>query len=154
MVATVTHITSASASVAYFEQDGYYAKGSAQHRRASAWYGRGAAALGLPLHVSPRRFHAVLSGLVPGTELRLGRIRDGAHEHRPGVDITFSAPKSVSIAALVECNRGVKRAHDEAVREAMDFVEAELLQTRGHDLGDRPAPAGEGARSGCGTLSP
>ena len=140
MVATVTHITSASATVAYFEQDGYYAKGSAQHRRASAWYGRGAAALGLPRHVSPRRFHAVLSGYVPGTALRLGRIRDGVHEHRPGVDITFSAPKSVSIAALVGGDRGVKRAHDEAVREAMDFVEAELLQTRGYDpaTGRRP----------------
>ena len=140
MVATVTHITSASKSVAYFEQDGYYAKGSAQHRRASAWYGRGAAALALPRHVSPRRFHAVLSGHVPGTALRLGRIRDGAHEHRPGVDITLSAPKSVSIAALVEGDRRVKRAHDEAVRETLDFVEAELLQTRGYDpaTGRRP----------------
>ena len=140
MVATVTHITSASTSVAYFEQDGYYAKGSAQHRRASAWYGRGAAALALPRHVSPRRFHAVLSGHVPGTELRLGRIRDGAHAHRPGVDITLSAPKSVSVAALVEGERRVKRAHDEAVRETLDFVEAELLQTRGYDpaTGRRP----------------
>ena len=140
MVATVTHITSASRSVAYFEQDGYYARGSAQHRRASAWYGRGAAALGLPRHVSPRRFHAVLSGQVPGTALRLGRIRDGVHEHRPGVDITLSAPKSVSIAALVEGDRRVRRAHDEAVRETLDFVEAELLQTRGYDpaTGRRP----------------
>ena len=36
-----------------------------------------------------------------GKRTRLGRLRDGQHEHRPGFDITFSAPKSVSLAALL-----------------------------------------------------
>ena len=70
---------------------------------------------------------------VPGTNIRLGRMRGGEHQHRPGVDITLSAPKSVSLAALLHGDRRVIRAHDEAVRAALDFVEAELLQTRGWD---------------------
>ena len=88
---------------------------------------------------------------MPGTELRLGRLRDGEHQHRPGVDVTFSAPKSVSLEALVyappKTRARVVRAHDEAVRATLDFIETELLQTRSYDpeTGRRPAGAGETA---------
>ena len=82
----------------------------------------------------------MLSGYVPGTDLRLGRMREGQHEHRPGWDITLSAPKSVSLEALVMGDRRVIRAHDEAVRATLDFVEAELLQTRGWDPATRRRP--------------
>ncbi len=140
MVATVTDIGSASATVHYFEQDGYYAKGDAEHRKASFWHGTLVGTLGLGRHVSPKRFDRVLSGYVPGTDIRLGRLRDGAHQHRPGLDITLSAPKSVSLAALLHGDRRVIRAHDEAVRAALDFVEAELLQTRGWDPATRRRP--------------
>ena len=140
MVATVTDIGSASSTVHYFEQDGYYAKGDPEHRRASFWHGEAAKALGLGRHVSPKRFNKVLLGHVPGTDIRLGRLRDGEHQHRPGVDITLSAPKSVSLAALLHGDRRVIRAHDEAVRAALDFVEAELLQTRGWDPATRRRP--------------
>ena len=84
----------------------------------------------------PRRFEEVLAGHVPHTDIRLGRMRDGAHQHRPGLDITLSVPKSVSLERLVFDERRVVRAHDEAVRETLDWVEAALLQTRGYD----PAP--------------
>lgn len=43
----------------------------------------------------------MLAGFVPHTDIRLGRKRDGAHQHRPGLDITLSAPKSVSLEGLV-----------------------------------------------------
>ncbi|MCY3670804.1 MAG: relaxase domain-containing protein, partial [Alphaproteobacteria bacterium] len=89
---------------------------------------------------SPKRFNKVLLGYVPGTDIRLGRMRDGEHQHRPGRDITLSAPKSVSLAALLHGDRRVVRAHDEAVRAALDFVEAELLQTRGWDPATRRRP--------------
>ncbi len=85
MVAMVTNIGSASSTVHYFEQDGYYAKGDPEHRKASFWHGEAARALGLGRHVSPNRFNAILEGHVPGTGLRLGRMRDGGHQHRPGV---------------------------------------------------------------------
>ena len=127
-------------AVTYYERDGYYAKNDPEHRQASFWCGDAAKALGLRAHVRPSRFESVLSGYVPGTELRLGRMREGEHDHRPGWDITLSAPKSVSLEALVMGDRRVIRAHDEAVRATLGFVEADLLQTRGWDPATRRRP--------------
>ena len=140
MTATVVVVRSSAKAVIYYERDGYYLKNDPEHRQASFWYGDAAKALGLRAHVHPSRFEAVLSGYVPGTDLRLGRMREGQHEHRPGWDITLSAPKSVSLEALVMGDRRVIRAHDEAVRATLDFVEAELLQTRGWDPATRRRP--------------
>ncbi|MXX90316.1 MAG: relaxase domain-containing protein [Boseongicola sp. SB0677_bin_26] len=133
MVATVTSLTSAAVTTRYFERDGYYAKSDPEHRKASRWHGEGAAALGLGRQVAPSRFEAVLAGEVPGTEITLGRIRDGKREHRPGLDVTMQAPKSVSLAALVAGDGRIVRAHDEAVRATLDFVERHLLATRQWD---------------------
>ena len=151
MVATVRNLTSASATSEYFQMDGgYYLKNDdgalqqaeqAEHRNGSAWHGRGARALGLEpgKHVWAGKFDKLLKGHVIGTDLRLGRLRDGQHEHRPGFDITFSAPKSVSLAALLPTethprgDRGVMRAHDEAVRSTLDWIEDTMLETRGWD---------------------
>ena len=133
MVATVTPLTSAAVTTRYFEQDGYYAEDDPEHRKASGWYGRGAADLGLRRHVAPSRFEAVLAGKVPGTDSVLGRIRDGVREHRPGVDITMQAPKSVSLAALVAGDGRIVRVHDRAVRATLDFIEDQLLVTRQWD---------------------
>ena len=140
MVATVVELRSSAVAVTYYERDGYYAKNDPEHRQASFWYGDAAKALGLKAHVRPSRFESVLSGYVPGTDLRLGRMREGEHDHRPGWDITLSAPKSVSLEALVMGDRRVIRAHDEAVRATLGFVEAELLQTRGWDPATRRRP--------------
>ena len=144
MVATVTRLNAAATTVHYFEVDGYYAKNDAEHRKASGWHGEAAALLGLHGLVKPKRFEDVLAGYVPGTDLRLGRLRDGEHQHRPGVDVTFSAPKSVSLEALVyappKTRARVVRAHDEAVRATLGFIETELLQTRSYEpeTGRRP----------------
>ena len=62
MVATVTSLTSAAVTTRYFERDGYYAKADPEHRKASRWHGRGAAALGFGRNVAPSRFEAVLAG--------------------------------------------------------------------------------------------
>ena len=144
MVATVTRLSEAASTVHYFETDGYYAKNDPEHRKASRWYGAGVAALGLHGPVKPRRFEQVLSGRIPGTSTRLGRLRDGKHEHRPGLDITFSAPKSVSLEALVhaapKASARIIRAHDEAVTATLDFIENELLETRGWHPATRRRP--------------
>ena len=150
MVATVTRLSEAATTVHYFETDGYYAKNDPEHRKASRWYGKGIEALGLHGPVKPRRFEEVLSGRIPGTSTRLGRLRDGKHEHRPGLDITFSAPKSVSLEALVhaapKASARIIRAHDEAVTATLDFIERELLETRGWDpaTGKRPRIKADG----------
>ena len=147
MVATVVSLTSASSTVHYFRREGhglgpnlpanddgedYYARSGDEHRKASRWRGSGAAALGLKGHVEPGEFRRVLQGYVPGTDIRLGRLRDGEHEHRPGVDITLSAPKSVSLEALLGGPGAARamRAHDAAVRATLDFIETRLLRTR------------------------
>ncbi len=78
--------------------------------------------------------------------LLLGQIIDGARQHRPGWDMTFSAPKSVSLEALYRGRRAVMHAHDEAVRATLDWIEQEHLQTRGYDpaTGRRPREAADG----------
>ena len=133
MVATVVPITSASSTLEYFRLDGGYGQHDLEHRRASRWYGDAAQSLGLRGTVTADSFEKVLHGFVPGTGLRLGRIRDGQHQHRPGAHLVFSAPKSVSVTALVYEDERVRRAHDRAVRETMDFAERYLLASREYD---------------------
>ena len=104
MVASIAQLTSAATSVSYYARDGQVRDDDREHRLASSWYGRGAGALGLDGPVDAEPFQAVLEGHVPGTGLRLGSIRKGQHRHRPGIDLVFSAPKSVALEALLEDN--------------------------------------------------
>ena len=123
MVASIGKVGSPSQGVSYFEKDGYYAKDDPLHREASAWYGRGAESMGLTGPVEPEAFEHVLEGRVPDGR-RLGRReRDGTIHHRPGVDVTLSAPKSVSLAALVGGDRRIFKAHDRAVKRTLDWIE-------------------------------
>ena len=155
MVASVKRLRIAAATVEYFEADGYYARGDPEHRQASRWHGGGAKDCGLYNRtVTARAFASVLEGHVPRTDVRLGRLRDGEHQHLPGIDITFSAPKSFSLEALVyappHTRARLLNAHDAAVRAALDLLERELLQTRGYGPHHPAAPAGAGARTaGC-----
>ena len=111
----------------------YYAHDTAEHLHASEWYGQGAAALRLTGRVRARDFERVLRGEVPGTGVVLRRNRDGAQEHRTGWDLTFSAPKSVSVAWGVQGDERVLGAFVEAVRSALHVLEARHLETRVHD---------------------
>ncbi len=140
MVANLTDLTSTTMTVEYFSQEGYYAKNDPRQRRASFWHGAAAAALGMAKHVSPRAFERILLGYVPGTDIRLGRVRDGEHQHRPGFDLTLSAPKTVSLEALLYGDRRVLGAHDAAVKATLDWLERDLLQTRSYDPVTRQRP--------------
>ena len=128
-------LSSAAQGASYYERDGYYAKDDPEHRDASAWAGRGADELGLKGAVDADTFRAVLEGRVPdGSDTRLGRRgKDGSIEHRPGRDLTFSAPKSVSIAALVGGDRRIVEAHDKAVAATLSWVEKNAAETRMKD---------------------
>ena len=138
-------LASASQGASYYERDGYYAKDDPEHRAASAWIGGGADDLGLKGPVDPETFRAVLEGRVPdGSGQQLGRRgRDGEILHRPGRDLTFSAPKSVSIAALVGGDDRIVDAHDRAVAATLAWVERNAAETRMKD-----ADTGKMARVG------
>ena len=125
-------LASAAQGASYYERDGYYAKDDPDHRAASAWAGKGAEELGLKGPVDPDTFRAILEGKVPdGSDTRLGRRgRDGEILHRPGRDLTFSAPKSVSIAALVGGDDRIVEAHDRAVKATLAWVEKNAAETR------------------------
>ncbi len=135
MVASIGAVAAPAQGASYYERDGYYAKDDPEHRDASAWAGKGAEELGLEGAVDPDTFKAVLEGKVPdGSDTRLGRRgKDGSIEHRPGRDLTLSAPKSVSLAALVGGDARVVDAHDRAVARTLDWFERNVAETRMKD---------------------
>ena len=69
-----------------------------------------------------------------GSGAELGkRDKDGEITHRPGRDLTLSAPKSVSIAALVGGDERIVGVHDRAVKATLAWVEKNAVETRVQD---------------------
>ena len=69
-----------------------------------------------------------------GSGRELGRRdRDGKLVHRPGRDVTLSAPKSVSLAALVGGDVRVVDVHDRAVQATLAWIEGNAAETRMKD---------------------
>ena len=122
MVASIGVIASPSQGVSYYEKDGYYARDDAAHKEASAWAGRGGEELGLTGPVDPATFKAVVEGKVPDGPQLGKRGRDGQIHHRPGRDVTLSAPKSVSLMALVGGDDRIVAAHDRAVTRTLAWT--------------------------------
>ena len=116
----------------YFSQDNYYT--TEEGFEQSAWAGKGAAALGLSGGVHREQFMELLEGKVDGQELgkwvRNEETGQKEREHRPGIDLTFSAPKSVSLLAEVAGNEEVSKAHDVAVERAIAYLERVAAQAR------------------------
>ena len=133
MVASIGKVASPSQGVTYYERDGYYARDDPAHREASAWVGEGAAALGLSGPVDSDTFTAILEGKVPGGRQLGRRDRDGNIHHRPGRDVTLSAPKSVSLMALIGDDARITAAHGKAVGRTLAWIEANTVETRMQD---------------------
>ena len=102
-------------------------------RSTGEWYGRGAQALGLQGKVQRSQFHSVLMGQLPDGS----RIRSGDSKHTPGWDLTFSAPKSVSIVAEVTKDKRIFEAHRTAVHEALQWVERHAVVYRKRSFNTR-----------------
>jgi conjugative relaxase-like TrwC/TraI family protein len=102
---------------------------------AGEWQGRLVAQFGLAETVSAEDFAKLSQGQHPQTGEQLVRQRasyeyqdaDGrtikTMEHRAGWDATFSAPKSVSLTALVGGDERVREAHRQSVSVALDQLE-------------------------------
>ncbi len=133
MVASIGVVASPSQGVSYYQRDGYYAKDDPAHLEASAWAGKGAEALGLSGPVHPDTFQSILEGKAPGGPHLGRRGKDGEIEHRPGRDVTMSAPKSVSLVALIGGDERIVAAHDRAVTTTLGWVEKNAVLTRMQD---------------------
>lgn len=107
--------TGAAAGAYYEEADDYYH----QDRSPSQWQGEGAARLGLSGEVDAKRFQDLLNGKLPDGS----QLHNAAEGRRGGTDLTFSAPKSVSLQALVGEDTRLIDAHERAVSRALAHAE-------------------------------
>ena len=82
------------------------------------------------------KFTKLLNGELPNGK-RLGKTEKGEINHRPGVDLTFSAPKSLSILALVDNRVDLIDAHNRAVTETLKYVEKNLTFTRNNGVHEK-----------------
>ncbi len=97
----------------------------------SIWMGKGAEILGVyGQAVEAERLRRYLDGEIAGK--KLGTERNGKRQHKPGFDLQFSPSKSVSIIGLVGGDDRVISAHDEAVKEAIKYLEEKAAYTRLH----------------------
>src|ERR1043165_4085560 len=148
---TMSRAISAGKALDYYKQeftnskDNYYSEAGEVKGR---WYGSRAVQWNLKGEATSEQDETLVAGQDPHTgERRSGSVaaRDivddfgkekTTSEHRAGWDATFSAPKSVSLAALVGDDERVRDAHRESVDEALKELE-KYLQARGG--GDNPA---------------
>lgn len=113
-------------------KENYYTEGE---RVRGEWHGQLAARWELTGEISEQQFKRLSEGQHPETGEQLVRYqapREYANgrggtvysmEHRAGWDATFSAPKSVSLTALVGGDDRVREVHQESVRVALDEME-------------------------------
>ncbi len=114
------------------EKQNYWSRDQQGH---SEWQGKLAAQWGLQGAVGSEQFARLSEGQHPETEAQLVRHsvsktyegKNGKEvttvEHRAGWDATFSAPKSVSLTALVGGDDRVRQAHRESVQIALSELE-------------------------------
>ena len=113
-----SRFTTSAKAESYFERTkDYYTKNQTNYDR---WHGILAEAYGLTGELSKEQFDQMLEYI------------DQSGRKRAGLDCTFSAPKSVSLAmAKDEATRqDMLEAHQEAVKRLANKIEMELLQTR------------------------
>ena len=118
----------------YLAKENYYQKNS----EIGKFYGKGLEYLGIDIgtEVTPEMYNHLLKGYDPITGKAL-HPNSGKDDRRAGMDVTFSAPKSVSI--LMENYEGIgenskadllRNAHDLAVQNAMKKLEEKYAKTR------------------------
>jgi len=94
------------------------------------WIGQGAEALGLHGAIERDEFQLSLAGYVAGHEVK----NAGKENRQMGWDLTFSAPKSVSIVwagAEAQHKQEIEQAHQRAVEGAFAYLEANAFTRRG-----------------------
>ena len=114
------------AKVNDYATDNYYTQNQGLDN--SQWYGRGAEILSLNDRVSTEEYNNAYQGLdTQGNPLRQ---RQSGKKYNPGRDITLSAPKSVTLLGLVKEDESIIKAHHQAVKTTLDYVEQNCIFTR------------------------
>jgi conjugative relaxase-like TrwC/TraI family protein len=115
-------------------KEDYYSKGQ---EPPGVWLGTGAEKLGLSGVVKRQELKNVFCGFSPDGKEKLvqnaGKMT-GKQSRDPGWDLTFSAPKSVSICwaiSLPEVRQIIERAHFEAVKETIKDIESQTVIRKG-----------------------
>ena len=96
------------------------------------WGGRGAEELGLTDTVQREQLRSLLEGYQPGTDEALVK-NAGAENRQSAWDLTFSAPKSVSVLwsqADEGTRKEIQKAHGEAVDRALGYLDENSGFTR------------------------
>ena len=121
-------------------EENYY---SEEDRIRGEWHGKLAKEWGLQSEVQEEHFGRLTHGQHPLTGEQLVRHQTAREyvngrgetvstmDHRAGWDATFSAPKSVSLTALVGGDDRVRQAHRESVKVAGAHVEGRRAEQRG-----------------------
>ncbi len=107
----------------------YYSQGS--DKTPSQWIGSAAEALGLSGPVDRDDHLRTLQGFDPRTGEAL--VQKAGENRRYAIDLTFSAPKSVSIAWAVgneDVKKGIEAAQDRAVEKTLAFIEEKFALGR------------------------
>jgi len=135
---TISKPLSAGQAQAYHKEEfanaqgNYYSEGD---RIRGEWHGKLAEEWGLRGDVQEEHFARLANGQHPMTGEQLVRYQAAREytnergetvstmEHRAGWDATFSAPKSVSLTALVGGDEHVREAHRESVKVALNELE-------------------------------
>ncbi|WP_141699868.1 MobF family relaxase, partial [Nostoc sp. KVJ20] len=111
------------------------------HQGKSLWSGQGAKKLGLSGAVDDEdAFKNIIEGQKPdGREVLNARVvkEKGKGERRAALDCTFSAPKSVSLMALVGGDTRLIDAHHQALKETLELIEQRYAYTRVTDNSGR-----------------
>ncbi|HAT8643605.1 MobF family relaxase [Legionella pneumophila] len=120
---SIQPLSSAKGAADYYTTAFNYYSGDAT---AMLWLGKGSDQLQLKGLVEKEQILTLLEGELPNGQ----RLQNLKGEHRPGFDMTFSAPKSVSILVGLGAAPELVGFHDKAVKYAIAQIENEFAETR------------------------
>jgi conjugative relaxase-like TrwC/TraI family protein len=133
MVASISARGGAKSALSYYShlgRDDYYARDGEPPGR---WAGDAAERLTLKGPVTKAEFEAALSGRDPKTAAELVKSGGRVREHAAGWDMTFSAPKSVSVLWALspeKARESIEAAHRFAVAAGTRHIEATAAWAR------------------------
>ena len=109
-------------------QQDYYLSGGEPE---GYWRGKGASAMRLGKLVKPRVLGRLFHGYSPSNKKLVQNA--GKPNRQPGWDLTFSAPKSVSVLwsqADSKLRNNIQAAHRQAVDKTIEFIEERFAESR------------------------